>query len=186
MKKKALILAAALCVALAGCGKTTQVATDELVDVSTAADAGTSEESSAADGGEADNNAADTVAGKLVKCFNEVMQSETDIVKAADTLCKEPVFGDIAMANMEVTEGLLNGFDGEIKGFKKGVVFSPMIGSMPFVGYIFETDAPDDLIKQLEEKHMLNWNICTTADEMKTAKSGNYVLFVMAPKSFEQ
>ena len=44
--------------------------------------------------------------------------------------------------------------------------------------------AADDLVKTLEEKHQLNWNICTTADEMKVYSEGNYVFFVMSPTSF--
>ena len=38
-----------------------------------------------------------------------------------------------------VEEGLLTGFDNaEIKGFKEGVMFGPMMSSIAFVGYIFE------------------------------------------------
>ena len=88
------------------------------------------------------------------------------------------------MGSMPVEEGYLAGFEVEIKGFKKGVTFGPMIGTIPFVGYIFETDTPDELVATLEKEHKLNWNICTSADRMFVRQKGNYVFFVMTPDSF--
>ena len=39
---------------------------------------------------------------------------------------------------MPVEPGLLTGFGNtEITGFKEGVMFAPMIGTIPFVGYVF-------------------------------------------------
>ena len=77
------------------------------------------------------------------------------------------------------------GFEAEIKGFQKGEMFGPMIGTIPFVGYIFETDTPDELVATLEKEHKLNWNICTSADEMMTGHVDKKVFFVMCPKYFE-
>ena len=83
-----------------------------------------------------------------------------------------------------VEEGYLAGFEVEIKGFQKGEMFGPMIGTIPFVGYIFETDTPDELVATSEKEHKLNWNICTSADKMFVKKKGNHVFFVMTPDSF--
>ena len=90
------------------------------------------------------------------------------------------------MEVVDVNEGYLSGFDADITGFKKGVMFSPVINTIPFVGYIFETDTPETLVKTLKDHAQLNWNICTVADEMVVETSDNYVLFVMSPNSFEQ
>lgn len=92
-------------------------------------------------------------------------------------------------ATMVVEEGYLSGFTDEIKGFQEGVMFGPVIGTIPFVGYVFELEDAADadaFIEQLKGSADLAWNVCTQADEMAYAKSGNKVCFVMAPLSFEQ
>lgn len=92
-------------------------------------------------------------------------------------------------AVMPVEEGLLNGFDNaEIKGFEEGVMFAPMIGTIPFVGYIFTlADDADSgaFITMLEESANPRWNVCTVADEMFASVSGNKVFFLMSPSKFE-
>ena len=90
---------------------------------------------------------------------------------------------------MPVEEGLLSGFGNtEIKGFKSGAMFAPMIGSIPFVGYVFElsdgTNA-SSFISTLKSNADLRWNICVAADEMVTGSVGNKVFFVMCPTSLE-
>ena len=91
---------------------------------------------------------------------------------------------------MEVEEGLLSGFDNfEVKGFKSGAVFMPMIGSIPFIGYVFELAdgvSASDFVSDLKANANLRWNICVTADEMVTATVGNKVFFVMCPEQFEE
>lgn len=91
-------------------------------------------------------------------------------------------------ACMPVEEGYLNGFTDEVKGFKEGATFGPMIGSIPFVGYVFvlaDGVKADEFVENLKSLADLRWNICTAADEMNSAVVGNTVCFVMAPKSFE-
>ena len=129
---------------------------------------------------------AKTVANIVKAEFDNEIKSNASIEDVANKLIENPVFQDMAMGVMPVEEGFLNGFNGEILGFNSGVMFAPMIGTIPFVGYIFETDTPEELAKTLEESHQLNWNICTTADEMIVKTEGNYVFFVMAPSSFEE
>lgn len=89
-----------------------------------------------------------------------------------------------------VEQGLLSGFDNaEITGFKEGVMFSPMMGTIPFVGYIFvlEDGADVDEFKQtLEDSANLRWNICTEAEELTIDSEGNTVFFLMSPKNFEE
>lgn len=89
-----------------------------------------------------------------------------------------------------VEEGFLTGFDNtEIHGFSSGVMFAPAIGTIPFVGYVFElsdgTDA-DSFVKTLKDSANPRWNICTEAEQTIVEKSGNKVFFLMCPKSFEE
>lgn len=93
-------------------------------------------------------------------------------------------------ASMPVEEGLLTGFgETEITGFEEGVMFAPMIGTIPFVGYIFtlEDGADVEAFKTLlKDNANLRWNICTTAEELIVESEGSTVFFLMSPKSFEQ
>ena len=68
-------------------------------------------------------------------------------------------------------------------------MFSPMIGTIPFVGYIFEVEDGTDVdafMETLKDNANLRWNICTEAEEMTAEKSGSRVLFVMGPLSFDE
>lgn len=90
---------------------------------------------------------------------------------------------------MPVEEGYLAGFDNEITGFKSGATFAPMIGSIAFVGYVFELENEADVagfISNLQKNANKRWNICVEADEMVTGSVGNKVFFVMCPKATEE
>ncbi len=91
---------------------------------------------------------------------------------------------------MPVEEGFLSGFDNaEIKGFKEGSSFGPMMGSIAFIGYIFELDEDTDVDafkKELKENANLRWNICVEAEELIVENKDNKVFFLMCPKDFEQ
>ena len=91
---------------------------------------------------------------------------------------------------MEVVPGLLSGFDNaEITGFSSGASFGPMIGSIAFIGYVFELEdgvSASDFIANLKKNANLRWNICVEAEEMVAGSSGNKVFFVMCPKTFEE
>ena len=107
----------------------------------------------------------------------------------AEALISNPAIAFMGGAS-PVSEGLLNGFGNtEIKGFKEGAMFAPMIGSIPFVGYVFELDdaanAPA-FISTLKSNADLRWNVCVEADEMVTGSVGSKVFFVMSPFSFEE
>lgn len=89
-----------------------------------------------------------------------------------------------------VEPGYLTGFDDtEIKGFKEGAMFAPMIGTIPFVGYVFTLEDSANVssfISTLKSAANLRWNVCTSADEMITGSVGNKVFFVMSPISFDE
>jgi hypothetical protein len=93
-------------------------------------------------------------------------------------------------ATMEVEPGYLTGFDNaEITGFEEGTMFAPMIGSIPFVGYVFtladDADAESFQTLLLENADP-NWNICTMADETISEVNGNKVFFVMCPLTLDE
>ena len=95
-----------------------------------------------------------------------------------------------AGATMEVEPGLLNGFgNAEITGFSEGAMFGPMIGTIPFIGYIFTLEDGTDVEAfkdNLKTNGDLRWNICTEADEMVVESAGNKVFFVMCPSSLQE
>lgn len=89
----------------------------------------------------------------------------------------------------DMPAGYLPGFDKDIAGFKACTSFSPMIGTIPFVSYVFELEAytdPDSFIDYLKGNANLRWNICTAADEMMVTKEGRFIFFIMSPLSFPQ
>lgn len=163
---------------------TTENAGDEVIDSTEEVTEETTENGTE---GDVDNPVVegDTVATTLYNVFKAEADNAADLTALAEKLSTNEVFGEVSMATMEVEPGFLNGFDNEIKGFNKGVMIAPMIGTIPYVSYVFETDAPDALIEELEVNHNLRWNICTAADEMLVKQYNNYVFFVMSPYTFE-
>lgn len=120
--------------------------------------------------------AGDTLGSSYVAAFDGM--SETDPNAVVDALMND-VENEMSLVKMDVEPGYLNGFDAEIKGFSKGVTFAPMIGSIPFVGYVFETDDAAALVDELKANANLRWNVCTEADEMVSSVNGNLVFFMM-------
>lgn len=133
---------------------------------------------------EVNDTPTDTVASKLYELFETEIATTDDINEVANKIIGAEYFKEVSMTTMEVEPGWLNGFENEIKTFNNGVMFAPMIGTIPFVGYIFETDDTELLMSELEANALLNWNICTTADEMLVKAHDNYVFFVMSPYTF--
>lgn len=133
---------------------------------------------------EVNDTPTDTVASKLYELFETEIATTDDINEVANKLIEAEYFKEVSMTTMEVEPGFLNGFEAEITGFNNGVMFAPMIGTIPFVGYIFETDNTELLMSEIEANASLNWNICTTADEMLIKTHDNYVFFVMSPYTF--
>lgn len=127
-----------------------------------------------------------TVAGKLVKLFEDEIKKETDIENVAVKISESDIIVPQTQTFNVEKGDFLSGFATEIKGYKKVVGITPMISTIPFIAYIFEVDKPEEFVKTLEENAQLNWNICVEADEMKTTIVDNYVFFIMSPKTFEE
>lgn len=121
----------------------------------------------------------------LKKDFEASVGSYADINALVEHLVENEVC-EFMPAVMDVEEGFLNGFSAEINGFSKGVMFGPMIGSIPFIGYVFETEDADALVATLKANADLRWNICTSADEMVVTVKDNKVFFVMCSNAEEE
>ena len=124
-----------------------------------------------------------TLGQQLFLQFKDKVESgETDAQALADALLQSnalPFEGGMAA---EVEEGFLMGFTTDILGFEKAVMFAPMIGSIPFVGYVFElssADACEAFCTMLTENCDPRWNICTEADETVCGSAENLVFYVM-------
>ncbi|MCI7066444.1 MAG: hypothetical protein SOY46_07380 [Butyrivibrio crossotus] len=62
-----------------------------------------------------------------------------------------------------------------------GYEIAPVIGSIPYVSYIFETDDAEALAAQLKKSANPRWNICTEANEPVIKVKDNYVFLTMCP-----
>lgn len=127
-----------------------------------------------------------TVAGMLSEAFKSEIKTEKDIEKVAQKIAENEVIVPEVQTFTIAKDDYLAGFKEEIKGFDKAVGIAPMIGTIPFIAYVFEVENPEEFAKTLEDNAQLNWNICTQADEMKTTIVDNYVFFIMSPTSFEE
>lgn len=134
------------------------------------------------------NDEPSTVGAMMAEEFKDCYEGKTalEIAEALATSSTLPFSG----AAMEVEEGFLSGFDNfEVKGFKEGAMFAPMMGTIPFVGYVFTLDEGADVeafMETLEDNANLRWNVCTEAEEMTVENEGNVVFFLMSPKAFEE
>ena len=181
MKKVlAILMALVMVLALAACSKAPATTEENTTEAQTPVE----ETSEAAVSGE-------SVAQALVAEFKTLAATETDALAVAEALAQSAAVSAIGPAAMELEleENYLSGFDNyEVNGFEKVIMVAPMMGTIPFVSYVFTlaegTDA-DAFVQGLEDNANLRWNICTMADEMASAVEGNLVFFVMAPASFD-
>ena len=180
-----LLIASLTLLSLSGCGKNEDSSVSETGTGTTVTETETIEETT----GEI-SASAETTGQILLSAFHAEMESDPAITpeKLAEKLLANSVI-QFQGAQMPVEQGLLAGFGNtEITGFKEGVMFSPMIGSIPFVGYIFlleDGSDPQAFVQTLKDNADPRWNICTEADEVIADNAGNTVFFVMCPSKSE-
>lgn len=121
---------------------------------------------------------ADTQGTKLAVEFKNQLSKTTDLNEIANNMAN---FTEITCMVENFEPGYFPGFDTEITGFKQAVGFLPMIGSIPFVSYIFEVENPAEFKELLKAAANPRWNICTEAAETVVISEGNYVFFTMCP-----
>ena len=198
MKKLiAVILAVLMLASLAACAG--EEGKDTSSDVTTAGETTTAADTSAEDTSdtEATTDASSGNPGSADGTFGEILKDDFVAIMADGSLTSAYDIAEKLSTNenilfmpmaMEVEPGYLSGFTTEITGFESGATFGPIIGSIPFVGYVFQLadDADvDAFMDTLESSADLRWNICVTADEMVVEHVGNTVFFVMCPASAE-
>lgn len=196
--KKSLVyfLTAAMALSITACGgKATETTAEETaIEETTMEETSEAETEEASESEEETENSADgettSVAHTLLADFHTLAEENADMSAqeiAASIISNEIIL--FAADTVPVEEGLLTGFGNtEITGFEDGAMFGPIIGSIPFVGYIFEASdeaAADELSALLEENANPRWNVCTEAEETVVETDGNKVFFVMSPISLE-
>lgn len=134
-----------------------------------------------------ENRKPETVGEILLADFKE--NSKGTAQEVAEHIIGNEIIPFMGGAN-PIEPGLLAGFDNtEITGFKEGCMFGPMMGTIPFVGYIFVLEDGADVdafVTTLKDNANLRWNICTEAEELTVDNKGNTVFFLMSPKNFEE
>lgn len=128
---------------------------------------------------------------QLVDRFATYMseESDTEALSIAEHICAIENF-PIDLSAAPVEAGYLAGLD-EFTQFTDGAAFSPMIGSIPFMGYVFMLDADvdaDSVVETIKSQANLAWNVCTEADVLLTDtykdRGRNAVLVIMAPEVY--
>ena len=81
------------------------------------------------------------------------------------------------------------GFDNYVPtGYVSAANFMPMIGSIPYVGYVFELAEDADVaafVQALTDNCNPRWNICVEAEQTVVGSKGNKVFFLMCPASYD-
>ena len=110
----------------------------------------------------------------------------------ANAVISDPIIQFMGMATPinPVDFEFLSGLgEAKITEYEEGAMFGPMIGTIPFIGYIFTLAEGADVEAfktTLKDNADLRWNICTAAEELVVESEGNTVFFLMCPASFEQ
>lgn len=176
MKKLfSILIAATLLLSLCACGSSAPAATEPPVHETPTPSAVPSE-----------TPAGESMGQALLQDFTDRVNAEPDIgaEELAKALLENPVI-EFSGDALPVEPGLLTGFGNtEITGFAQGAMFAPMIGTIPFVGYVFVLDEGADaeaFVQTLKDNADPRWNICTEADETIAEHVGNTVFFVMCP-----
>ena len=131
-----------------------------------------------------------TPAGKLLAEFKKLVKEDKNATteSIATKLSENEIF-PFFVAPMPIQEGYLSGFSKDIVGFKDSHIIMPMIGSIPFVSYVFELEDGADVdafVETLKDNANMRWLVCVTAEEIVCEKEGNLVFFCMAKTSFAE
>lgn len=130
-----------------------------------------------------------TYAQYLLSDFKAIVAENPDMTAdeiAAELSANEAIL--FSSMYMPVEPGFLSGFTTEITGFESGSMFGPAMGSIAFVGYVFELSdeaQAEAFTATLKDSADPRWQICVEAEETVCEAVGNKVFFVMAPLSNE-
>ena len=176
------VLTVALCMGLVACGnteETTEVTTEATVETSEVV-----EETTAAVEG-------DLTVGQIHANAFEQFIADYD-KSTAEELANKLVSLEINQfmgGAMPVDGEYFPGFDNYIpEGYVSGAMFMPQIGSIAYVGYVFELAEDADaeaFANTLTDNCNPRWNICVQADQTVVGSVGNTVFFLMCPASYD-
>ena len=136
----------------------------------------------------APNVDANTLGGKLWDAFVAAKEEKPEI--SAEELANLLVTNEAIQfmggaMPLEANQEFFNGFDEyKITGYESGACYMPMIGSIPFIGYVFELTEGADVaafVQALNDNANPRWNICVTAEQTVVGAYGNTVFFLMCP-----
>ena len=113
-----------------------------------------------------------SVSEAYVKAFKELAAdgslSALEIAeKFAEKIEAPMMLGAMDMTEAEFFQGFKEGFT--VEGFEEAATYMPMIGSIPFISYVFKLsdDADKDAFKtSLEENANPRWLVCVAADDL--------------------
>ena len=172
------ILALSMIFVLAACGKADAPAATETPDAPIETE--TPDENVSVQEPDGSLSMGETLKNEFI---NQTAAGVTDLQQLAEAILANPVI-EFAGGAVPVEKGYLAGFSEEIHDFESAVMFAPTIGSIAFVGYIFEAgseDAAKTLANTLTAAADPRWNICVTAEETVVYQQGSMVFFVMCP-----
>ena len=180
------ILTTAMVASMAACGGNNNVT--ENTEATAASTEAATEASSEAVSTETEASS-ETLGQTLLADFKAQLEANPEMTaqELADVLIANEKILFMGMT-APVEEGYLMGFSADITGFEEAVNFGPMIGTIPFTGFVFtlaEDADVDAFMSTLEANADPRWNICTEAEETVMEAVGNKVFFVMCPMSLE-
>ncbi len=107
--------------------------------------------------------------------------SEKSTQEIADAIAKSI---DVELLTTTVTEGLLEGIDIEINGFKNGTMISSIDENVDFIGYVFEmSDTVDQnmFVANLETYANADYNGEGEKNKVIVEQEGDKVVVIIAP-----
>lgn len=181
-------------------GTTPNTPVEDTVDTNNTGDAGSAETEPAETTPVTEE--ANTIGDKINSVFSTKMteNNQTASIDLANAIIEAQIvpymMGAVPLSDMaapdEEGKVYLQGFDNyDFAGVNlaDSAVFMPMMGSVPFIGYIFDTaDEAElgNLMVTLKENANMRWQVCVEADQMIIENSGDKILFVMCPSTIEE
>jgi len=187
LKISAIILSACMLLGVSSCGKNSQTSTEPIASVSTSVDTPASVEPSPApivDASVDEKVDSNLDLAETLKAEFLILAAEGKTPLEIATALGAESFCGYDCAISEYQEGFLNGFNSDVTGFSGCAGFAPWIGSIPFVGYVFELEN-EEVAKTFASDIATiadpMWNICTEAKDPVIESYGNLVFLTMVP-----
>ena len=131
---------------------------------------------------DAETDSEELLSDSVVNAFFEKAKDGMTAEEIANEMVKDGETEGYVVDIMGADSYFMGFGNAEITGYAEAARFSPMIGTIPFMAYIFILDEGADsaaFIQMLLDNCNPRWNICTEADTIKAEQSGNAILFLM-------